>query len=104
MCVLFCVMCGYILLSNSFTYMLCSIVFVNVTSTTEIYTDGHPLYLHDALPISGRRQGQAADRGFLSLVQPVWLFRRPIAADQQPRAECRQLGGDRKSTRLNSSH
>src|SRR3546814_12447831 len=28
------------------------VVFVNDTTTTEIYTYGHPLSLHDALPIS----------------------------------------------------
>src|SRR3546814_12687388 len=29
------------------------VFFFNVTPTTEIYTYGHPLSLHDALPISG---------------------------------------------------
>src|SRR2546430_6661650 len=57
--------------------------FFNDTATTEIYT----LSLHDALPISpprprtGRRRRQ----------------RRPARAGQRVR-------GDRKSTRLNSSH
>src|SRR5574337_1863074 len=53
--------------------------FFNDTATTEIYT----LSLHDALPICGRRVGQA----------PV----------QRCHAE-RQRSIDRKSTRLNSSH
>src|SRR3546814_7528064 len=30
-------------------------VFFNDSATTDIYTDGHPLSLHDALPISLRR-------------------------------------------------
>src|SRR2546429_114375 len=64
--------------------------FFNDTATTEIYT----LSLHDALPISarpsrvGRRGGPLAVRG-----------RR-----HQPRAGRPEVGEDRKSTRLNSSH
>src|SRR2546427_9552990 len=56
--------------------------FFNDTATTEIYT----LSLHDALPIStvGRR-----DAGVLGV---------------EPRAAGQTTGGDRKSTRLNSSH
>src|SRR6266702_4869511 len=54
--------------------------FFNDTSTTEIYT----LSLHDALPISIRS-------GRPSRVSPSWSS---ICAAQ----------GDRKSTRLNSSH
>src|SRR6267154_5143629 len=53
--------------------------FFNDTATTEIYT----LSLHDALPISGG--GQRPQHG-------------GVQRDQQPGA------GDRKSTRLNSSH
>src|SRR5215218_1720394 len=55
--------------------------FFNDTATTEIYT----LSLHDALPISGGR----------------WLWRVLV-----PDADGEQLSpdGDRKSTRLNSSH
>src|SRR5687768_18003128 len=66
--------------------------FFNDTATTEIYT----LSLHDALPISGgarrpsRQQGRAAGRA---------------AADRAcPGARDRRQDGDRKSTRLNSSH
>src|SRR2546430_11149395 len=56
--------------------------FFNDTATTEIYT----LSLHDALPISLRRRAQAHGA-------------RPGGISGQP------LGrGDRKSTRLNSSH
>src|SRR5438270_6821588 len=60
------------------------------TPTTEIYT----LSLHDALPISAARRGTS---------------RSTLGADRRrepyptPRA-ARALHGDRKSTRLNSSH
>src|SRR5215467_15068053 len=56
-----------------------SYFFFNDTATTEIYT----LSLHDALPISGR------------CTRPCLWARCP----QRPAA-----AGDRKSTRLNSSH
>src|SRR5438876_2483774 len=59
------------------------IFFFNDTATTEIYT----LSLHDALPISHRR------------AHPRWLH------DRRPAERRRHvLRGDRKSTRLNSSH
>src|SRR2546427_6209275 len=67
--------------------------FFNDTATTEIYT----LSLHDALPISRRAApgGPAADRSAprrdARWRQPEQ--RRPVAPS-----------GDRKSTRLNSSH
>src|SRR5256885_8470485 len=65
--------------------------FFNDTATTEIYT----LSLHDALPIcglAGRRN--ASDR----LVKEVhtWCVRLDVSPDT--------CAGDRKSTRLNSSH
>src|SRR5258705_925425 len=71
-----------------------SFFFFNDTATTEIYT----LSLHDALPISeSRRQRQ---------------FRRPSARVYKKFREERKRevplwtprSGDRKSTRLNSSH
>src|SRR3546814_20618654 len=37
------------------SYVVVADFFFNVTATTEIYTYGHPLTLHDALPISARR-------------------------------------------------
>src|SRR3546814_15510479 len=42
--------------------MLCAIFFFNDTSTTEIYTYGHTLSLHDALPIllAGISRGRRA--------------------------------------------
>src|SRR5438874_4259023 len=63
--------------------------FFTATSTTEIYT----LSLHDALPISPpRRRRERARRG------PAGPPLRP------PRRGARPGRGDRKSTRLNSSH
>src|SRR3712207_7949610 len=72
--------------------------FFNDTATTEIYT----LSLHDALPICavpGRARASApvvvADGGGpLAVVQPAELALEQVA----------KLLGDRKSTRLNSSH
>src|SRR6266446_9823671 len=59
--------------------------FFNDTATTEIYT----LSLHDALPISSQ----------IVQAPPIRRVRlRPFQPLQQA------LGGDRKSTRLNSSH
>src|SRR2546429_2359188 len=66
------------------TYILSFFFFFNDTATTEIYT----LSLHDALPISGRR---AAHRP------------QAAAAGLGARHGCLD-SGDRKSTRLNSSH
>src|SRR5215217_9228727 len=63
--------------------------FFNDTATTEIYT----LSLHDALPISG---GAAV------------ATRRPVrdraGRRRRPATARRRAAGDRKSTRLNSSH
>src|SRR3712207_9256300 len=73
-----------------------SVFFFNDTATTEIYT----LSLHDALPICPARQG--------------WAPARPIRYDGRDMARGVKFGvflrasaplaGDRKSTRLNSSH
>src|SRR2546430_8168159 len=75
--------------------------FFNDTATTEIYT----LSLHDALPIyelppesdcwCGRRRG-------LGGVRPLDEGRR--CADAGKLGDLRRCDGDRKSTRLNSSH
>src|SRR3712207_7345270 len=82
---------------------LCLFFFFNDTATTEIYT----LSLHDALPISGDAVAVAAqDR---DLTQPAALLppeepEDDLPGDERPE-EARLLdGGDRKSTRLNSSH
>src|SRR5215510_15352036 len=63
----------------------CFYFFFNDTATTEIYT----LSLHDALPISLRR-----------------LFAGELGRQKRSLLAARRLAGegDRKSTRLNSSH
>src|SRR5256885_4005162 len=68
--------------------------FFNDTATTEIYT----LSLHDALPISYR--AHAADLTRRGVTPVAWL------ADlaRLPEWLATQFDGDRKSTRLNSSH
>src|SRR5215204_7131040 len=68
-------------------YLLACFFFFNDTATTEIYT----LSLHDALPISPR---------------PTITRPRPAAAnrDTRRRRPAAPPRGDRKSTRLNSSH
>src|SRR2546430_5472179 len=73
---------GIIVIKLSFRFLF--FFFFNDTATTEIYT----LSLHDALPISVRRTEGA----------------RREAQSHRPRALRRLRGGDRKSTRLNSSH
>src|SRR5438132_9531409 len=72
---------------NSLVFFFFSFFF-NDTATTEIYT----LSLHDALPISERRQ---LGRGTESLDRCPTTF----GGHRQT-----LLGIDRKSTRLNSSH
>src|SRR2546422_2912192 len=66
--------------------------FFNDTATTEIYT----LSLHDALPISNSALGDS-----------IWFFARTPAGSFTAK-KVADLGkgrvGDRKSTRLNSSH
>src|SRR3712207_8945609 len=77
--------------------------FFNDTATTEIYT----LSLHDALPISGGRGGnrEAGDRGRGAPPRrhagDPGQRRRRTACSPRPDD---LAGGDRKSTRLNSSH
>src|SRR5256885_6406620 len=68
------------------TLLLCAFIFFffNDTATTEIYT----LSLHDALPISG-----------LHFQRPGHIHHANATA-----AGLRAQTGDRKSTRLNSSH
>src|SRR2546429_4908457 len=71
--------------------------FFNDTATTEIYT----LSLHDALPISDRvpRPGLHPHPGGRTTLRGRrgHVRRDGVPLDQRP-------GGDRKSTRLNSSH
>src|SRR3712207_6853634 len=80
------------------------VFFFNDTATTEIYT----LSLHDALPIcSGNEGTREADgqegvvRGLLLQGQPPVCARPGRALRDVPAGSSR---GDRKSTRLNSSH
>src|SRR3546814_11561825 len=62
------------MLSVEYESRIC-LVFFNDTATTEIYTDGHTLSLHDALPIS-HRAGTDLRRG----------PRLPLGAGTQDRA------------------
>src|SRR5881227_3413094 len=61
--------------------------FFNDTATTEIYTTGHTLSLHDALPIYNHRQAQ---------------HQQEVGDDASGERGADDV--DRKSTRLNSSH
>src|SRR3546814_19186916 len=51
-----------------FLYCFC---FFNDTSTTEIYTYGHTLSLHDALPISPGERVEYSCLGFITLGEVV---------------------------------
>src|SRR3546814_20510936 len=96
-------------------------VVVKDTETTKIYTYGHTLSLHDALPISGRSRTSTSVRASGSTSTrstggstPTWST--PSTDGERQRRgrgpRCRASGrppapdraGDRKSTRLNSSH
>src|SRR3712207_8759730 len=78
--------------------MLDVVVFLNDTATTEIYT----LSLHDALPICR----DPADRGpdAVQEPQPRPAHHDHLAALAAPGQLHHPGAGDRKSTRLNSSH
>src|SRR3546814_16101844 len=104
--------------------------FLKVTATTEIYTYGPTLSLHDALPIGGVGTGaRRRTRAILSGPERDRAASIPVAAGRgvrpRSRAGRRRRGGigqgrrrggpprrragaaqgtDRKSTRLNSSH
>src|SRR5438034_8327369 len=78
--------------------------FFNDTTTTEIYT----LSLHDALPIS---ETVPTDREKTSTRFRLYMCRLRLGASAKPQTEIRSWflaalrnRGDRKSTRLNSSH
>src|SRR3546814_11059232 len=100
---------------------MCSVVscvfvfcFFNDTATTEIYTYGHTLSLHDALPIWEEEEPGASlleDRlGFFALVARQVVEDHDVARIERRRelgfdVDFEDLfGQDRKSTRLNSSH
>src|SRR3546814_12219528 len=83
----------------------------NDTAATEIYTYGHTLSLHDALPISNDwlAAGQAEHDPLwrLPLWQPYQRYLKSSVADLANSGSSRMAGSvtaDRKSTRLNSSH
>src|SRR3712207_9518121 len=76
--------------------------FFNDTATTEIYT----LSLHDALPICEDRQAECA-RLTRERDASGWrehLRERAVHPDAGVRVQHAHAVGDRKSTRLNSSH
>src|SRR2546430_12819898 len=83
-------MCCLVLPLTSYFFFF----FFNDTATTEIYT----LSLHDALPISSRRTSSRPDRSCGGRAARRTARRVPSA----PAAA--RTTGDRKSTRLNSSH
>src|SRR5256885_16293400 len=76
--------------------------FFNDTATTEIYT----LSLHDALPICERDAACRPDRGGTAVVGARGFLEQPIGVQLHGIDRGAGLGqrGDRKSTRLNSSH
>src|SRR6266487_5481607 len=78
------------LLANSLSGRLYFFFFFNDTATTEIYT----LSLHDALPISRRRR----------CARPPRSRARWRVGPRPARPASSAPPGDRKSTRLNSSH
>src|SRR2546430_9224189 len=79
--------------------MVFSFFFFNDTATTEIYT----LSLHDALPIFlSRAQDRAGGPG--DRVGPRRHLPVGTADGRRPARQPAGRGGDRKSTRLNSSH
>src|SRR3712207_7230742 len=76
--------------------------FFNDTATTEIYT----LSLHDALPISPREPavGRGAVDGQAEVREDAGRLRHELEVVVVVQVEGRAELGDRKSTRLNSSH
>src|SRR5206468_10371601 len=89
---------GCMSVSYSFEILVLCFFFFNDPATTEIYT----LSLHDALPI------YFGERKWLSTVKLTRLLRHrmpgPDCRRQAAAPQARVVRGDRKSTRLNSSH
>src|SRR3712207_8830352 len=79
-----------------------SFFFFNDTATTEIYT----LSLHDALPIlqPDHRPGGGRERAAAGRRDLRRRDRRHRGGDHGRHPQVRRRVGDRKSTRLNSSH
>src|SRR2546430_13540327 len=86
-------MCFKVYAASNVGYFL--FFFFNDTATTEIYT----LSLHDALPISAARTAAVSTTG-ASRASAELCRRRGWPRE----AQRLYLAGDRKSTRLNSSH
>src|SRR2546421_9365273 len=83
--------------------MLPRFFFFNDTATTEIYT----LSLHDALPIflEVAVDGAVLDHPDLAVaLDDLCLDLADLLVDERGRVNRRRDQGDRKSTRLNSSH
>src|SRR3546814_11409635 len=91
------------------------IFMLNSTATTEIYTYVHTLSLHDALPISGPFDGCHQDwtldgefvTGLIAseIIKDVIARGIPLMRGRRHKpTRQRTESGDRKSTRLNSSH
>src|SRR3712207_9273650 len=81
------------------------VFFFNDTATTEIYT----LSLHDALPIFDRLERRAVEDPDVDVAAEdpaldVVAREAQARLRQVVRAEGEEVGVDRKSTRLNSSH
>src|SRR2546430_12610723 len=74
--------------------------FFNDTATTEIYT----LSLHDALPISFTTQPPAGAWANAAISPALQVTVVDESGDLVPGGSVRLALGDRKSTRLNSSH
>src|SRR3546814_12358192 len=88
--------------------------FFNDTATTEIYTYGHTLSLHDALPISRPRKAfpenvecfarPLGKPGLHHVADLVGSVERSVDFEVSHRIAVHFLIEDRKSKRLNSSH
>src|SRR3546814_13627825 len=97
-------------------YVIVQFFFFNVTATTEIYTYGHTLSQHDALPICLYGDsvyvvgsGSPDEDGALT-VERRFVRTGDTRQDRVAITDGVRVGerivtsGDRKSTRLNSSH
>src|SRR3712207_8642055 len=76
------------------------VFFFNDTATTEIYT----LSLHDALPISGVTSHQTRSSRSRFSANRVTARCAACGGLKEPPNSPTRMPGDRKSTRLNSSH
>src|SRR3546814_12648348 len=77
----------YVCMLSCYCGELCSF-FCNDTATNEIYTYGHTLSLHDALPISTPRASPRAEC-LRERVSPRTAYGRCRRPDNRPRPPCR---------------